>query len=585
MLAELRQAKEIAVDLEHHDMHSYVGLVCLMQISTREKDWIVDTLRPWREELQILNQVFADPNILKVFHGSTMDMIWLQRDLGLYVVGLFDTYHASVALKFPKRSLGYLLGQFAKFQAQKQYQMADWRIRPLPDELVEYARSDTHYLLYIYDVLRNMLLKSSSPGENLVDYVLEASKQEALQVYERPIYDEENGLGSVGWLKPLMQRTVRFDRVQFAVYRALHKWRDHTARSLDEGEQYILPAAALWTLAEQMPLSAPDFHRTLRPIPHFLRQNRTRIPEILQIIKQAKIDGINGPTLFEILQRNEGKLGRDAFLKRQPKKPSSEGITGVGATLQMLRSAEMESQSPIPSTSDSHDLPADRCLSSQLWGPTLTENAEPYDFAPSTVQTALQSVLPLSLFSTVSVSDVPDLSVTSTVRTSNEDPGRPSDGKVANTEQVDDTFVLRDVVRSQKRKAQDLNTPDLPPLPAEPGRYSAAGTANGVPDAPIDPILQERIRRHQKAQRKAEKLKRKSETAENVQASESLGTAPFDYANAESLLQVPDAGDVVNGANRFQAMNPYLKALDTSTGARRAKQSKEQPGRSMTFRS
>ena len=66
MLAELKTAKEIAVDLEHHDTHSYIGLVSLMQISTRGKDWVVDTLQPWREELQVLNEVFADPNILKV---------------------------------------------------------------------------------------------------------------------------------------------------------------------------------------------------------------------------------------------------------------------------------------------------------------------------------------------------------------------------------------------------------------------------------------------------------------------------------------------------------------------------------------
>ena len=57
----------------------------------------------------------------------------------------------------------------------KRYQLADWRIRsvsqgqflypsievkfrPLPEEMLLYARSDTHYLLYIYDCLRNALL-------------------------------------------------------------------------------------------------------------------------------------------------------------------------------------------------------------------------------------------------------------------------------------------------------------------------------------------------------------------------------------------------------------------------------------------
>lgn len=66
MLEELKKAKEIAVDLEHHDFRSYPGLLSLMQISTRERDWIVDTLQPWRHKLEILNEVFADPNIVKV---------------------------------------------------------------------------------------------------------------------------------------------------------------------------------------------------------------------------------------------------------------------------------------------------------------------------------------------------------------------------------------------------------------------------------------------------------------------------------------------------------------------------------------
>lgn len=65
MIEELKQATEIAVDLEHHDAHSYIGFTCLMQISTRKNDWIIDTLA-LRLELQALNEVFADPKIIKV---------------------------------------------------------------------------------------------------------------------------------------------------------------------------------------------------------------------------------------------------------------------------------------------------------------------------------------------------------------------------------------------------------------------------------------------------------------------------------------------------------------------------------------
>lgn len=66
MLSELKKAKEIAIDTEHHDFRTYSGLLSLMQISTRDKDWIVDTLQPWRHKLEVLNEVFADPKIIKV---------------------------------------------------------------------------------------------------------------------------------------------------------------------------------------------------------------------------------------------------------------------------------------------------------------------------------------------------------------------------------------------------------------------------------------------------------------------------------------------------------------------------------------
>jgi exosome complex exonuclease RRP6 len=129
MLVELKKVKEIAIDLEHHDTRSYIGLVSLMQISTRNQDWIIDTLKPWRRKLQCLNEVFTDSTILKVLHGAQSDVVWLQRDFGLYLVGLFDTYHACRALRYPGASLAFLLKKFCNYDAQKQYQTADWRIR------------------------------------------------------------------------------------------------------------------------------------------------------------------------------------------------------------------------------------------------------------------------------------------------------------------------------------------------------------------------------------------------------------------------------------------------------------------------
>lgn len=58
-----------------------------------------------------------------------MDIGWLQRDFGIYVVNMFDTGQAARVLNFEKYSLAYLLKMFCDVTANKQYQLADWRIR------------------------------------------------------------------------------------------------------------------------------------------------------------------------------------------------------------------------------------------------------------------------------------------------------------------------------------------------------------------------------------------------------------------------------------------------------------------------
>lgn len=71
MMDVLRQAPEVAVDLEHHDYRTFGGFVCLMQISTRDQDWIVDTL-VLRDELEELNEVFTNPDVVKVHSACSL---------------------------------------------------------------------------------------------------------------------------------------------------------------------------------------------------------------------------------------------------------------------------------------------------------------------------------------------------------------------------------------------------------------------------------------------------------------------------------------------------------------------------------
>ena len=72
---------------------------------------------------------FSPQFCCKVMHGADWDVQWLQRDFGIYVVNLFDTGQASRVLNLPRYSLSFLLQYCCNVQADKQYQLADWRIR------------------------------------------------------------------------------------------------------------------------------------------------------------------------------------------------------------------------------------------------------------------------------------------------------------------------------------------------------------------------------------------------------------------------------------------------------------------------
>ena len=67
--------------------------------------------------------------VWQVFHGASSDIEWLQRDFGVYVVGLFDTYLAMKQLNFQQFSLQSLLAHYCDLNLEKKFQLADWRIR------------------------------------------------------------------------------------------------------------------------------------------------------------------------------------------------------------------------------------------------------------------------------------------------------------------------------------------------------------------------------------------------------------------------------------------------------------------------
>ena len=291
LLNELRKQSVIALDLEHHCEESYLGITCLMQLSTRNTDYIIDTIA-LQYDLQVLNEVFTDPKIIKVLHGANSDIIWLQRDLGLYIVHMFDTFHAAKMLGKPKQSLAVLLQEYCKYNSDKSYQRADWRQRPLSKDMLEYAQSDTHYLLEIFDNLRNEIINLKG-----LDECLAKSQATCLQEFFIPKYDLENGIG-VGWrnsLNKYLQKHNNTSMQSVHVFKQVHYWRDNIARKVDMSPTNIIPQWQMMCIANNLPRNKQSLIRAMKlketeVIRPFLDELVEVIEVALQSVKEMKIE-------------------------------------------------------------------------------------------------------------------------------------------------------------------------------------------------------------------------------------------------------------------------------------------------------
>lgn len=139
----------LAIDTESNSLYAYRERVCLIQLSTRSEDFIIDPLKI--QSMQPLAPLFANPRIEKVFHAAEYDLMCMKRDFGFVFNNLFDTMIAARICGRKLIGLGNLLADFAGVAIDKSHQRDDWGQRPLPNESLLYAQMDTHYLPRLRD--------------------------------------------------------------------------------------------------------------------------------------------------------------------------------------------------------------------------------------------------------------------------------------------------------------------------------------------------------------------------------------------------------------------------------------------------
>ena len=147
----------IALDTESNSFHHYPEQLCLIQIASRDKVYIIDTISLY--DLAPLRDVLADVSIEKVVHAADYDIRSLDRHCGLRIHNLFDTSIAARFTGITQFGLAALTRDLLgiTINKSKRLQRADWGRRPLSAEALAYAASDVRHLLALREILEQRL--------------------------------------------------------------------------------------------------------------------------------------------------------------------------------------------------------------------------------------------------------------------------------------------------------------------------------------------------------------------------------------------------------------------------------------------
>lgn len=238
-LAGLSDARAIAIDTEGASFHRFVDRVYLLQLSTDRHEAVIDPLPigvPAR-----LGALLEDRGVEVILHDADYDLRLLHQDYGWRVTNLFDTRVAAQLLGIRAFGLAALLEQFFGLKLDKKHQRADWSMRPLTADMLDYAAQDTRHLLPLRAKLRQQLEQKGR-----WHWAEEEFRRAEGTRWEVEVED-------TSFLR--MKGARDLTRRELARLRELVKWRDAIAAELDRATFRVAGNEVLLDLAKLAPTS------------------------------------------------------------------------------------------------------------------------------------------------------------------------------------------------------------------------------------------------------------------------------------------------------------------------------------------
>jgi ribonuclease D len=150
----------VAVDTETMGLRLHRDRLCVVQLSAGDGHAHIVQIIPGKPSPN-LAKIFADADLLKIFHFARFDLAMIQKHLGVRCAPVYCTRTASrlTRTNTDKHGLKDLCKEILGIEMSKQQQSSDWGADALNAEQVEYAAADVLYLHKLKAEMDKMLAR------------------------------------------------------------------------------------------------------------------------------------------------------------------------------------------------------------------------------------------------------------------------------------------------------------------------------------------------------------------------------------------------------------------------------------------
>ena len=216
IIEELSLEKIIGIDTEFDWRTTYYPRLCLIQISTSKKIFLIDPLR--LESLSNLSSVLKNKNIIKVFHAVRSDATVLFCSSGLKMSNCFDIQVAEKLISEGNiKSYAKIVLKYVNLKLNKSETNSNWLKRPFTNSQINYAANDVRYLIKIFKKQKKILKKKNAY------YVV------------KDLTQKEVSLGSQKLYIPRLKKLKSHNKIE----KDLFMWRENMAMERNVPPSYI----------------------------------------------------------------------------------------------------------------------------------------------------------------------------------------------------------------------------------------------------------------------------------------------------------------------------------------------------------